>query len=84
MLILVGAAACASSDGAVESPEQREATDPAKAVVDSKCSLCHSLDRVYAADYTMSEWETTVARMKANGLVVTDEEYSTIIEYLSN
>lgn len=84
VLLLVGASACASSGGSAENVGERDTGDPAKSVVDSKCSLCHSLDRVYAADYTKSEWETTVARMKLNGLVVTDEEYSKIIEFLSN
>ena len=84
VLVLVGSTACASGGGSVENAGGRDTRDPAKSIVDSKCSLCHSLDRVYAADYTKSEWETTVARMKLNGLVVTDEEYSKIIGFLSN
>lgn len=58
--------------------------DPARLVVESKCSLCHTLDRVWSADYDRGVWEATVDRMKANGLVITDDEYETVVDYLSN
>lgn len=61
-----------------------DSADPAKSLVDSKCSMCHSLDRVYSAEKTAAQWEATIDRMKSNGLVVTDEEYAQILEYLSN
>jgi hypothetical protein len=53
------------------------------ALVESKCSLCHTTERVYAADYDRATWEATVDRMKANGLVITDEEYEQVVAYLS-
>lgn len=60
-----------------------DSSDPAKALVDSKCSMCHSLDRVYSAQKTAAEWEITIDRMKTNGMVITDEENAQILEYLS-
>jgi len=67
----------------VENAGGRDTADPAKSLVDSKCAMCHTLDRVYTVTKTQAEWETTLDRMKANGLVVTDAEYASILEYLS-
>ncbi len=55
-----------------------------RALVDSRCSMCHNLDRVYDADKTRAEWETTVTKMKGLGLVITQEEYDAVVEYLSS
>jgi len=57
--------------------------DPVLALVETKCSMCHTLDRVWEADYDQAGWEDTVDRMKQNGLVVTDEEYEQIVDYLA-
>ncbi len=82
--LLFSLTACGGgSSGSTGDAGGRDTSDPAKAVVDSKCSLCHSLDRVYSATKTKAEWETTVTRMKSNGLVITDSEYTQVIEFLS-
>ena len=65
-----------------EEPADAE-SDPDRALVENKCSLCHTTERVWAADYDAAKWETTIDRMKANGLVITDEEYDQIVEYLA-
>lgn len=57
--------------------------DDPKALVELKCSMCHSLDRVWSVDYERAQWVDTVDRMKRNGLVITDEEYTTIVDYLA-
>jgi cytochrome c5 len=65
------------------SDEAEEGSDPAEALVEAQCSLCHTTERVWAAEYDRAEWETTVDRMKANGAVISDEDYETIVSYLS-
>jgi len=55
-----------------------------KALVDTKCSMCHTLDRVNGARKSRDDWETTVNRMEGNGLVITGDERDAIIEYLSS
>jgi len=55
----------------------------AEALVESQCSLCHTTERVWAAEYDRAQWEATMDRMKANGLVISDEDYETIVVYLS-
>jgi len=50
----------------------------------SKCGSCHAVDWITdAAADTRADWEGTVARMETKGLVVTDEERATILEYLN-
>jgi len=83
-LVLGLAATGCGSGSETGTTNERDASDPAKSLVDSKCSMCHSLDRVYSAEKTAAEWESTIDRMKSNGLVVTDEEYAQIVEYLAN
>jgi len=60
-----------------------ESTDPTLALIESKCSLCHTVERVWAVDYDKATWAATIDRMKANGLVITDDEYTQIVDYLS-
>ena len=81
--LLVGAVGCSGGDVTVDNAGGRDAADPAKSLVDSKCAMCHTLDRVYTVTKTKAEWEATLDRMKTNGLVVTDAEYASILEYLS-
>lgn len=68
------------TDGTNEIP----ATDTERALVESKCSQCHSLDQVWAAQKDASGWESTVRRMEANGLQLTDEERQRVIDYLAS
>lgn len=35
----------------------------ARALVDQRCSRCHSLDRVYQTEHTPEQWRSTVTRM---------------------
>ncbi len=97
LVLLVAVVGCSSDPEPVEPPAETETqetapeestpeeaeTDPDMALVESKCSLCHTTERVYSADYDRSTWEATIDRMKANGLVITDEEYEQIVVYLS-
>lgn len=83
LALLIGATACSGGDATVENAGGRDTADPAKSLVDSKCAMCHTLDRVYTANKTQAEWEATLDRMKTNGLVVTDAEYASILDYLS-
>ena len=51
---------------------------------ESKCSLCHTIERPRSKNKTKAGWETTVMRMKnTNGAPLTDEEARAIIDYLS-
>lgn len=92
--LVIGVAACAAGDSGTSEPVGTDSggtttatdtagEDPAVALIETKCSMCHSTDRVWAAKKSSEEWVTTIDRMKTNGLVVTDAEYDQIVEYLS-
>ena len=54
-----------------------------KATVVRICSKCHGLDRFAAARKSREDWESILERMGEAGLKMTDEEYDTVITYLS-
>ncbi len=64
------------------SGSQSGSTDGAT-LVNDKCVQCHSLDRVQGARKSKSDWEATVSRMESNGLQVTSDEKTAIVEYLA-
>ena len=58
-----------------------------KALVEKKCTLCHSTDRVYGAEKAHLEWEQTVEKMvrysdQMNFL--NQKEKETVIDFLAN
>jgi len=75
--VLAGCSFGANADGPSGAPGSPEA------LVSTKCTLCHSLDRVNGAIYDEAQWTRTVERMQQNGLVVTEEEKTAIITYLA-
>lgn len=86
------AAGCAAqeSDGQGQSTGGSYVPDPMpadpnspQALTDRRCSMCHSLDRVYEADFDRAGWQETMERMQSLGLVVTEEEFQTILDFLA-
>lgn len=62
------------------------AEEPSETLVDQKCVICHTLDRVddFGLDgHTAVEWDTLVERMKSKGCPLTDPEKQQIVNYLS-
>jgi len=49
----------------------------------AKCGLCHPLKDALNETKSRDDWEITVAMMKSNGAVLTDEESAVIVDYLS-
>jgi hypothetical protein len=54
-----------------------------KSLVDSECSKCHNLKRVYSANKKAGEWEKTVDRMIKKGAKIKPEEKDAVIKYLN-
>ncbi|MBE0688402.1 MAG: hypothetical protein IH585_20610 [Anaerolineaceae bacterium] len=73
-IVLVG---CGSSTPAAPTPH------PGQALVETKCSTCHSIVQVNNAKYSREMWDSTVNRMVMAGLQVTDEQKAQIIDYLA-
>ena len=57
----------------------------AKAVFESRCSVCHSIDWPLEKRKSRDGWKETVKRMKAKtaGNIITSEDENLIINYLS-
>ncbi len=57
----------------------------AKAIFESKCSICHPADWALERRKTADGWKETVKRMrkKTAGNVITDEDERIIVQYLT-
>jgi mono/diheme cytochrome c family protein len=54
-----------------------------KELVETRCALCHDLERVAAVKRASRQWPAIVANMVAQGAPVTSEEAKTITDYLA-
>lgn len=52
-------------------------------LMESRCTVCHSLSRVTIASKTVEEWQSTVSRMITKGAVLSAEEENTLVQYLA-
>ena len=51
-------------------------------LVNERCTVCHTRERIDAADKDEAGWTETVDRMIANGAVLNAEERQAVIDYL--
>lgn len=51
-------------------------------IVDS-CTRCHGVDIIVAQPRSSDEWSEVVGTMIGQGAVLTDDEYETVVTYLS-
>jgi mono/diheme cytochrome c family protein len=80
VLLLV---ACASAPAVAPEPAD-PALKPAKAVFESKCSLCHGIDRPLGKNKTPAEWSETVTRMQKKAPdKISDADVKSIAAYLN-
>ena len=57
--------------------------EDAERLIGEKCTTCHDAQRIYDAVEKKADWGAVITSMKeAHGLVLTDEEQATIMEYL--
>ncbi len=76
-IVFVGLLSMASASGEVEKVN-------AEQLFETKCGLCHSINRPKSKMKTSEGWKSTVMRMKnINGAPLSDEEANMIIGYLS-
>lgn len=76
-------AACAS--GPTTAPDPADpALKPAKAVFESKCSLCHGIGRALGKNKTPEGWNNTVIRMQKKAPdKISDADVKAILAYLN-
>jgi len=57
---------------------------PGKDLVETRCTVCHDLERVASAKRQKSEWPALVANMVGRGAVATPDEAQAISVYLAS
>ena len=82
IVVLAGTilSACGSTSPASNSSGGSSAS---AALMQERCSVCHSLTRVTSAHHTADEWKATVDRMINHGAQLTPQEETTLIDYLA-
>jgi len=54
-----------------------------KALMNERCTVCHTTERIQTAKKSKAEWETTVSRMKAKGAKLNDAETTALVDFLA-
>ena len=52
-------------------------------LMQQRCSVCHSLDRVTTAHKSLDQWTVSVQRMIAHGAQLNAQEEQTLVAYLA-
>ncbi|MDI6770867.1 MAG: hypothetical protein QMD04_14495 [Anaerolineales bacterium] len=52
-------------------------------LLQERCTVCHSLERVASKHKTADQWKTTVGRMVGEGAHLDAQEQQTLIDYLA-
>jgi hypothetical protein len=83
LLLMVGTllVSCGTS-GATPNPSGGSTLD-GQTLMQQRCSLCHSIDRVTSAHKTIGQWTTSVQRMIAHGAPLNSQEAQTLVAYLA-
>jgi len=83
IVLLIGTilTACGSSGSSGTSSTGR-GTD-GLSLMQSRCSVCHSTDRITTAHMTADQWKATVDRMISHGAQLTPAEEQTLVAYLA-
>ena len=77
MFTLVLAVAALGAQQSTSSDDEK-----GKALVESKCTLCHGLDEVRVANLDRPGWKELVESMRTKGAELKDDEVSVIVNYL--
>ena len=67
---------------AAQQSTSSSADDKGKALVESKCTVCHGLDEVRSANLDKPGWTESVEFMRTKGADLKDEEVPIIVNYL--
>jgi hypothetical protein len=75
MLLVVACGSAASSGG--------EESGDGEALLQDRCTACHSLDRVTRAHKSSEEWQQNVTRMVNKGAKLSEDEQAVLVQYLT-
>jgi mono/diheme cytochrome c family protein len=87
IVILVGTLLSACGSGSSSSTPSSNAAGGSSAgglaLMQQRCSACHSLSRVTSVQKTAAQWKSTVDRMVNNGARLSPAEEQTLVNYLA-
>jgi len=81
--VIVGPVNLGTAEGESMSGEMGTALD-GNALVNERCTVCHSRERIDQAQKTADEWAATVDRMIGHGAQLSAEERQAVIDYLAS
>ena len=76
--VMSGSALFISSSAAQELP-----SGDGRDTVESACTACHGPDLIVSERHTQDEWRDIVSKMVGNGASMTDDQFATVVKYLS-
>jgi cytochrome c5 len=74
--------ASCGTNNTTPAPSSGGASD-GQTLLQERCSVCHSTDRIFLAHKTADQWTTTVGRMVGKGAQLSSQEQQTLIDYLA-
>jgi hypothetical protein len=82
VLLLLVTTLLVSCGGGSTTGSSSSASD-GKGLLESRCSVCHSLSRITSAHLSAADWTTVVQIMVARGAQLNATEQQTLIDYLA-
>jgi len=73
-----------TSQGAAPPAEDMSAALDGNALINERCTVCHTRDRIDQAQKTPEQWAATVDRMIGYGARLSPEERQAVLDYLSS
>jgi mono/diheme cytochrome c family protein len=83
VLVVVAVILVSGCGGAQPGATGESAPADGEVLLQDRCTVCHSLDRVTRASRSKNEWEDTVARMRSHGADLSDEEQMVLVDHLA-
>jgi mono/diheme cytochrome c family protein len=83
LVVLAGALLAACGSSASTTTSSGGSTADGQTLLQQRCTVCHSANRVMSAQHTADQWKTTVDRMINKGAQLSPAEEQTLVTYLA-
>jgi mono/diheme cytochrome c family protein len=83
LLCAASFAAAFSTREPANDPANNPANNNGRQLVLDACTACHTLDRVRIQRLSSEEWRETIAGMLSEGVPLTDDEVTRVVDYLA-
>jgi cytochrome c-type biogenesis protein CcmH/NrfF len=83
LFTLLFVTACSTSPATATTSSSTATSNEGAALVQERCTVCHSLSRVENARFTASDWKSVVDQMIARGARLTPDEETVVVSWLA-